>query len=248
METSKEVQVIERLSQAPILHGDQRCITLDLVDELHERPSGTARVAFNRHKKRMVEGRHYHAVTVKELRELRMPGIRNSERGNPDQKTYLLTEKGYALLAKVFDDERAWQIQEALVDGYFRQRETDAGLGGKVLRALEDFAARLERQEAITSTRLMLAGAGPVQDLVTIVGRVRQRCPAISRRNMTRCRDVACAIYRERLGRDPRKLTGDDNSPLAFEREYLHIIDEAIDIIEEATRRKQLAPSLFRSA
>lgn len=115
-------QLISELSSEPIVYQGERCVTLDLIDRMHERPKGTARETFRRRREKFTEGKHYKALALKEFRELGKPGLPNSEsRGNPSQKVYLFTEKGYCLLVKTFDDDRAWAIQEELVDGYFRQ-------------------------------------------------------------------------------------------------------------------------------
>jgi len=41
-------------------------------------------------------------------------------------RTPFLTERGYLLLVKTFRDQLAWQVQEQLVEGYFRDREGTA--------------------------------------------------------------------------------------------------------------------------
>jgi hypothetical protein len=96
-------------------------ITLPMIDELHERPSGTARKAFNRHKKRMVEGRHYFLVPQSEWKMIL--GVHEMDaqkkKGGHTGDMHFLTQIGYAKLIKVFDDDLSWDIYELMVDSYF---------------------------------------------------------------------------------------------------------------------------------
>lgn len=101
-----------------VKHQGQRVVTLAMMDQVHGRPEGTARKRFNDNKERMIEGRHYF--------------VRNSDEAKnelgviaPNGLT-LLTERGYLVLVKSFTDDLAWQVQEQLVDGYFRCQETEA--------------------------------------------------------------------------------------------------------------------------
>jgi len=43
---------------------------------------------------------------------------------------YLLSERGYAKLLKILEDDAAWEIYEQLVDGYFHMRQEITGLHG----------------------------------------------------------------------------------------------------------------------
>lgn len=43
---------------------------------------------------------------------------------NRTQHVYLLSERGYAKLLKILDDDKAWDIYDELVDNYFNMRKT----------------------------------------------------------------------------------------------------------------------------
>lgn len=43
---------------------------------------------------------------------------------NRTQHVYLLSERGYAKLLKILDDDKAWDIYDQLVDNYFNMRKT----------------------------------------------------------------------------------------------------------------------------
>ena len=78
-----------------------------------------ARRTFSANKERLVEGRHFFKKSADEIRT-RFPGL-IAERATED--VTLLTERGYLVLVKSFTDDLAWQVQEQLVDGYFRAKD-----------------------------------------------------------------------------------------------------------------------------
>lgn len=64
---------------------------------------------------------------------------------------YLLSERGYAKLLKILEDDKAWEIYDELVDNYFNMREainTDStiGLKGKRLAIMEENAKTKQAQ------------------------------------------------------------------------------------------------------
>ena len=93
----------------------QRAVSFRDVDNLHRRPTGSARKTFNSHRKQFVEGEDYFVLNTDEAKNgfgLRAPnGI------------FLLTESGYLLLVKPFTDDLAWQIQRQLVKSYFKIKQ-----------------------------------------------------------------------------------------------------------------------------
>ncbi|WP_185967697.1 ORF6C domain-containing protein [Clostridium sp. HBUAS56010] len=100
----------------------QRVITLKDIDQVHERPEGTAKRNFGENKKHLVLDEDYFLVTRKELSTKIVP---NDEplKGNPYIEVVLLTESGYLLLVKSFTDDLAWQVQRDLVKTYFKFQE-----------------------------------------------------------------------------------------------------------------------------
>lgn len=96
----------------PIKEYDgQRVVTLREIDEMHGRPSGTARKAFNRHRKWFIKGEDYFVHNMDESKQFF--GIHA-----PNGIT-TITQSGYLLLTKPFNDELSWQIQRMLVNSYF---------------------------------------------------------------------------------------------------------------------------------
>lgn len=94
----------------------QRVITFKMMDELHERPEGTARRNFNAHKARLVEGEDYFKICADEIRTHKIVDI--SAKSHED--VTLLTQSGYSMLVKSFTDDLAWQVQKELVRSYFK--------------------------------------------------------------------------------------------------------------------------------
>lgn len=119
----------------------QRVVTFAMVDEAHQRPKGTAKVTFSRNRTRFIEGEDYFIVAAVSVdwgsagyldRGIKHTGkkVTNLARGmkRPGKKmnsairgkVTLITESGYLLLTKPFNDDLAWQIQRQLVKAYFR--------------------------------------------------------------------------------------------------------------------------------
>lgn len=92
----------------------QRVVTLKEIDEVHQRPEGTARRNFNANKEHLIEGVDYFvrnpSEAAKEFDTIAPNGLK------------LLTESGYLMLVKSFTDDLAWKVQRQLVNSYFRVR------------------------------------------------------------------------------------------------------------------------------
>lgn len=98
----------------------KRVVTLREIDEVHERPEGTARKRFNDNKKHFVADLDFFALD--QPSEIRSLGIERPQGGTPDKVT-LITESGYLMLVKSLSDDLAWEVQRQLVNVYFRAKE-----------------------------------------------------------------------------------------------------------------------------
>lgn len=87
-------------------YNGQRIITFKDIDRVHERPDGTARRNFASNKKHLIENEDYFKIT----RNTPMDEIRTLNITIPPKGTTLLTESGYLLLVKSFNDDLAWQV------------------------------------------------------------------------------------------------------------------------------------------
>lgn len=109
-----------QLKQLPALEFDsQRVVTFSMIDTVHQRPKGTAKAAFNRHRSRFVEGRHFFILTEYVLRTR----LFVDQFPARTSKAIVITEMGYLLLVKPFQDDLSWLVQEELVSAYFRRPE-----------------------------------------------------------------------------------------------------------------------------
>lgn len=116
------------MSEAMIIQGTaiqikeyrgKRVVTFKDIDTVHKRPDGTARKRFNDNRQRFVSGVDFFKVT--QPSEIRTLGITRPQGGIPNE-IILITETGYLMLVKSFNDDLAWKVQRELVDTYFRTR------------------------------------------------------------------------------------------------------------------------------
>lgn len=98
-----------------IEHQGERVVTLAMIDQVHQRPDGTARRNFNTNRERFIEGKHLFKICASDFRTHKPDAISNKSH----EDVLLLTQRGYLLLVKSFTDELSWQVQDMLVDGYF---------------------------------------------------------------------------------------------------------------------------------
>lgn len=102
-------------------YESKRVITFKDIDRVHERPYGTASNAFKRHRQRFIKDEDYFHITRNISLDVRRPlGLETI----PPKGIILVTESGYLMISKVFDDDIAWDVQRKLVNSYFRVKET----------------------------------------------------------------------------------------------------------------------------
>lgn len=106
-----------------VTYRNQPVVTLARVDEVHQRPTGTARVTFNTHKNRLIEGEDYFVCQTYEAKKL---GI------TAPNGLILLAETGYLMVVKPFGDDLSWKIQRQLVKTYFRAAKGDVTLADEI--------------------------------------------------------------------------------------------------------------------
>lgn len=125
-QTHPEASIQVKQLPAVGFHG-QRVVTFAMIDEAHRRPRDTAKKAFQRNRARFIDGDDFFIVGASEVewditdhlaRGIKRPGKKMNSpiRG----RVTLITESGYLLLTKPFNDDLAWQVQRQLVKAYFR--------------------------------------------------------------------------------------------------------------------------------
>lgn len=113
-----EIVTIENTEMQIREYNGRRVVTFKDVDIVHQRPRGTASRNFKHNKKRFIENEDYFVVT----RNNSMDEIRPLKNNIPPKGLTVLTESGYLMLTKSFDDDLSWQVQRSLVNGYFKAK------------------------------------------------------------------------------------------------------------------------------
>jgi hypothetical protein len=103
------------IALSPIEYGGVRVMTLAMIDQVHQRPEGTARRNFSEHRARLIDGEDFFELTADEIRTQSLGDVFPPRTG----KAMLLTETGYSMLVKSFTDDLAWDVQRQLVKSYF---------------------------------------------------------------------------------------------------------------------------------
>lgn len=92
------------------------------VAKIHSRSIREINELINRNRKRFKDG-----IDILDLKQI-VPndlfseyGFTKAQWGNA-KHIYLLSERGYAKLLKIMDDDKAWDIYDELVDNYFNMR------------------------------------------------------------------------------------------------------------------------------
>ena len=104
--------------------NDQRVVTFNDIDKVHQRPKGTASRNFKSNRKHFIKDVDYFLIT-RDIFNGRNPSIK--EKLNietiPPKGITLFTETGYLMLVKSFQDDLSWKVQRILVSSYFNCRK-----------------------------------------------------------------------------------------------------------------------------
>ncbi|MBD1553601.1 ORF6N domain-containing protein [Pseudomonas typographi] len=126
----------------------QRVVTLAMIDQVHERPEGTAGRNFREHRQRLVEEEDYFKVCVDEIRRHKTIPLSPMAR----EDVVFLTEQGYLMLVKSLTDNLAWDVQRQLVNRYFRPAPAPT-LPGDYITALEHLLATKRSEQLAIEQR-----------------------------------------------------------------------------------------------
>ena len=130
----------------PVLEvNGQRVMTCADIDRVHGRRRGTASCRFHSNKERFILGTDYFEMTNREFYTELIAS--NAIKGNPNFKTRLLTKSGYLMLVKVFNDDKAWDVQRRLVECYFDTQRPKMEV--KAPAAVDTFAPFLEQLTSV---------------------------------------------------------------------------------------------------
>ena len=138
-----------------IEYKGQPVITFKMIDELHQRPEGTAKNSFNRNKEWLVQDEDYFEVPFEEWKNFQKYTTCTSENSKQHNKIIFISQSGYLLLVKPFTDDLAWQVQRELVNCYFSVMKYNP-LGFTDKKALTKRIYDLESKLAETMKRIDL--------------------------------------------------------------------------------------------
>ncbi|MBF0341802.1 MAG: ORF6N domain-containing protein [Magnetococcales bacterium] len=106
-----------------IEYRGKRVVTFAMVDQVHQRPEGTAKRNFHDNRHRFNEGEDFIKATRDEFRTDLWESFGFSKFA---PSGILLSQSGYLMLVKSFTDDLAWQVQRELVNRYFQTVPTSA--------------------------------------------------------------------------------------------------------------------------
>lgn len=163
--------------QLPVVeYRGQRVVTLAMIDQVHDRPEGTARRNFNEHRAKLIEGSDFFKVCADEIRTHNI--VKISPRAHED--VTFLTEQGYLMLVKSLTDDLAWTVQRQLVSNYFRPAPAPA-LPGDYITALEHLLASkrseqlaLEQRDQAIATKAEIGSRREATAMATASAAVRK--------------------------------------------------------------------------
>jgi phage antirepressor YoqD-like protein len=104
---------IEGVELTPIEIDGKRYLTFTQIDQVHQRPAGTAKRNFYENREEFIDEEDFRSTNFVQLQKAGIP--RPNSNG-----AILITETGYSMLVKSFTDKLSWKVQRQLVSGYFR--------------------------------------------------------------------------------------------------------------------------------
>jgi len=115
------VITIANTSVNVIEYQGQRVVTLGMIDQVHQRPDGTAKRNFHENRDKFVNGEDFIELTASEIRTESLTDVFPPR----TPKGIVFFESGYLMLVKSLQDDLAWKVQRELVKGYFRAKADD---------------------------------------------------------------------------------------------------------------------------
>lgn len=131
---------------------DKKSMLVRDIAMIHESTVKRINELINRNRKRFKDGIDIIDLLVDENFKVVLNDLNFSTKTiSNSNNIYLLSERGYAKLLKILEDDKAWEIYDELVDNYFNMREainTDStiGLKDKRLAIMEENAKTKQAQ------------------------------------------------------------------------------------------------------
>lgn len=237
-----EVVTIEDTEMQIREYDGQRVVTFKDIDTVHIKKRDTSRRTFNKYKDRFSLGEDYIVLSQKDESDKENSNRTDSPIRNisiPNRGITVLTESGYLLLVKVFDDDLAWKVQRQLVNSYFRLKEIK-----------EEFNPPIEKFPEEQPMITYQTSSTPVPKNPSWQARNRRRINALCEKANTSISNLyhhvllrlgeeydlnaANRIYEEELGHVPKYAM----DIVSYFPELARMADAYLDKLEEVTEKQ----------
>lgn len=237
-----EVVTIEDTEMQIREYDGQRVVTFKDIDTVHRKKRDTSRRTFNKYKDKFSLGEDYIVLSLKNESDKENSNRTDSPIRNisiPNRGITVLTESGYLLLVKVFDDDLAWKVQRQLVNSYFRLKEIK-----------EEFNPPIEKFPEEQPRITYQTSSTPVPKNPSWQARNRRRINALCEKANTSVSNLyhhvllrlgeeydlnaANRIYEEELGHCPKYAM----DIVSYFPELARMADAYLDKLEEVTDKK----------
>jgi hypothetical protein len=132
-------------STVPVIeYKGKRVVTFAMVDQVHQRPEGTAKRNFQANKDHFIEGDDFYLIGRNKIRTDLLESFGFSKFA---PSGLLLTQSGYLMLVKSFTDDLAWKVQRELVSRYFQPPPKSKA--HELLRAVQLLVEHEDRMQAL---------------------------------------------------------------------------------------------------
>ena len=136
---------------------NQRIVTVWDIAEVHNKRVAKINELFKHNKSKFIINKDYFSITPKEFSES-FSGIQTKIPNNV-KEILLFTESGYLKLTKPFTDDLSWEVQDLLVNTYFKAKEmanyikevNGRRLPINYLEALEELLIECKKTEKLES-------------------------------------------------------------------------------------------------
>ena len=125
---------------------DKKSMLVKEIAAIHNQPLGEINRRINDNRKRFKDNVDILDLKVDGFKPLSLElGYTNQSYAN-SKNIYVLSEKGYAKLLKLLEDDLAWEKYDKLVDGYFNMRKVIKEKTAITEKHLKDMEKRLENK------------------------------------------------------------------------------------------------------
>lgn len=96
-----------------LTYHEQPVVTFEMIADVHGVPVSNVQKSFQRHQDRFTAEKHYYRINAEESQRCGLR-VQTGQHG-----ALLFTRHGYLLLVKPMKDDKAWNVQERMIDEYF---------------------------------------------------------------------------------------------------------------------------------